>query len=361
MTSELKHTPLYAEHLRRNARMVDFAGWEMPVMYGGILEEARAVRSRVGIFDISHMGRITLTGKGATACLQSLTSNDVSKLTSGAAQYSLLTNPNGGIIDDIIIYREGEEAYLVVINASNSAKDITWIEAHLPPTVTLTDNTLATAMIAVQGPEASALVSELAANSALLTLPRFGWTTSDVLNLPVTFCRTGYTGEDGFEMIMPSEIAGQVWDALVVGGAAPCGLGSRDALRIEAGYPLYGHEIDDTTSPVEAGLMWAVKLDKGPFTGSAKIAEIKKNGAKKRLVGLLSEERTVPRQGYNIFSGADVIGTVTSGVFSPILNRSIAMAYIASEFAAPGTVVEAEIRGKRTATTVTPKKDLLKR
>ena len=201
-------------------------------------------------------------------------------------------------------------------------------------------------MIAVQGPEAPALVSELAGNEALLTLPRFAWTTSDVLGHAATFCRTGYTGEDGFEMIVPAEIAGQVWDALVVGGAAPCGLGSRDALRIEAGYPLYGHEIDDTTSPVEAGLMWAVKLDKGPFTGSTKIAEIKKNGAKKRLVGLLSEERTVPRQGYNIFSGADMIGTVTSGVFSPILNRSIAMAYIAAEHAAPGTVVEAEIRGK---------------
>ncbi len=361
MTSELKRTPLYDAHLRHNARMVDFAGWEMPVMYGGILEEARAVRSRVGIFDISHMGRITLDGAGATALLQSLTSNDVAKLAPGAAQYSLLTNPDGGIIDDIIVYREGEESYLVVINASNSAKDIDWIRQHLPPTVTLTDNTLATAMIAVQGSEAPALVSELAGNEALLTLPRFAWTMSDVLGHAATFCRTGYTGEDGFEMIIPAEIAGRVWDALVTGGAAPCGLGSRDALRIEAGYPLYGHEIDDTTSPVEAGLMWAVKLDKGAFTGSDKIAEIKRSGAKKRLVGLISEERTVPRQGYNIFSGADMIGTVTSGVFSPILNKSVAMAYIAAEYAKLGTIVEAEIRGKRTAMTVTPKKDLLKK
>ena len=359
MTSELKRTPLYAVHLRHNARMVDFAGWEMPVMYGGILEEARAVRSRCGVFDISHMGRIALTGAGATACLQSLTSNDVSKLAAGFAQYSLLTNPDGGIVDDIIVYREGDEAYLVVINASNSAKDIDWIRQNMPASVSLIDDTLETAMIAVQGPEAPALVAELAANPDLLSLRRFAYTTSDVLGHAATFCRTGYTGEDGFEMIVPAEIAGQVWDALVAGGAAPCGLGSRDVLRIEVGYPLYGHEIDDTTSPVEAGLMWAVKLEKGAFTGSDRIAEIKKNGAKKRLVGLISEERTVPRQGYNIFSGADMIGTVTSGVFSPILNRSIAMAYIAAAYAAPGTVVEAEIRGKRTAMTVTPKKNLL--
>ena len=359
MDTGLRKTPLHSAHLALGARMVEFAGWDMPVLYGGILEEARAVRHRSGIFDISHMGRFALSGEGSTARLQSITTNDVAALQPGSAHYSLLTNPNGGVIDDIIVYRHEAEYYSVVVNASNTWKDWDWMQLHNQFIEDLEDDTDKTAMIAVQGPEAPTLVAELTGNDSLLGLKRFQFVQSSLLGDWATFCRTGYTGEDGFEIIVPEENAIAVWNALIAGGAAPCGLGSRDALRIEAGYPLYGHEIDDTTTPVEAGLMWVVKMDKGPFTGREQIADVKRVGPKKRLVGLVSQERTAPRQGYNVCAGSDVIGTVTSGVFSPIRSRSVAMAYVASEYAAPGTSVEVEIRGKRSAMTVVPKKALL--
>lgn len=359
MENTLRHTPLFAEHRALNARIVDFAGWAMPVMYGGILEEARAVRNDAGIFDISHMGRIRIHGDGATRLLQSLTTNDVAALKPSFAQYSLLTNPDGGVIDDIIVYREGDEAYMVVINASNTDKDIDWIRQHLPAGVALDDMTEQTAMIAVQGPNAPQMVADLAQIPQLLDLTRFQYAVGTGETADTIFCRTGYTGEDGFELIVSADTAPALWRKLIESGAVPCGLGSRDALRIEAGYPLYGHEIDDMTTPVEAGLMWVVKPSKGTFTGSDKIAQVKKDGATRKLVGLLSSERTQPRQGYNLLAGDDVIGTVTSGVFSPIRNVSVAMGYIESEYAAPGTQVTIDVRGKRIPAMVVPKKDLL--
>ena len=355
----LRKTPLFANHEALKARIVDFAGWAMPVMYSGILEEARAVRNHVGIFDISHMGRIKIHGAGATALLQSLTTNDVGALGASYAQYSLLTNPEGGVIDDIIIYREGDEEYLVVINASNTDKDISWIRQYLPSTVTLDDITETTAMIAIQGPDAPQITAEIANLPELLNLTRFQYATGKIHGADTIFCRTGYTGEDGFEVIVPAEQAATIWEKLIEAGAVPCGLGSRDALRIEAGYPLYGHEIDDTTTPVEAGLMWVVKPGKGAFTGSDKIAAAKKAGATRKLVGLLSTERTQPRQGYNLLANGNVIGTVTSGVFSPIRNVSVAMGYVQSEYATPGTQITIEVRGKQIPATVVPKKDLL--
>ncbi len=358
-SSSLRKTPLFDNHEALKARIVDFAGWAMPVMYSGILEEARAVRNHVGIFDISHMGRIKIHGEGATALLQSLTTNDVGALTPSQAQYSLLTNPEGGVIDDIIIYREAEEDYLVVINASNTDKDISWIRQHLPSTVTLDDITETTAMIAIQGPDAPKITAEIANLPSLLDLTRFQYAKGEIHGADILFCRTGYTGEDGFEVIVPAERAATIWDKLIEAGAVPCGLGSRDALRIEAGYPLYGHEIDDTTTPVEAGLMWVVKPSKGAYTGSDRIAAAKKAGATRKLVGLLSTERTQPRQGYNLFVGSDIIGTVTSGVFSPIRNVSVAMGYVQSEYAVPGTQITIEVRGKQIPATVVPKKDLL--
>ncbi len=357
--ANLRNTPLFADHEALKARMVDYAGWAMPVMYSGILEEARAVRNNIGIFDISHMGRIKIHGNGATALLQSLTTNDIDALKPSYAQYSLLTNPDGGVIDDIIVYREAEEAYLVVINASNTDKDIDWIRQHLPEGIALDDMTEQTAMIAVQGPEAPKITAEIAGIPELLALTRFQYATGKIDGADTIFCRTGYTGEDGFEVIVPVAQASAIWNKLILAGAVPCGLGSRDALRIEAGYPLYGHEIDDTTTPVEAGLMWVVKPSKGAFTGSDKIAAVKKQGASRKLVGLLSSERTQPRQGYNLFVGSEVIGTVTSGVFSPIRNVSVAMGYIQSEYATPGTKVTIEVRGKQIPATVVPKKDLL--
>jgi aminomethyltransferase len=306
------------------------------------------------------MGRTRFSGAGATALLQSLTSNDVAALKPSEAHYSLLTNPQGGIIDDIIVYREADENYLVVINASNTDKDLDWMRSHNLSSVRIDNQTEQTAMIAVQGPNAPRLVAELADNPSLLNIDRFQYTTGTIAGAEATFCRTGYTGEDGFELIVPAARAADVWEALISKGATACGLGARDALRIEAGYPLYGHEIDDTTSPVEAGLMWVVKLDKGDFTGSAAIRKVKAEGPKRRLMGLSSQERIQPRQGYTIFTGETSIGEVTSGVFSPTRNHSLAMGYVATPYAKPGTPVEIEIRGKRTAATVVPKKDLLK-
>ena len=359
METNLRRTPLFAAHQKLKARLVDFAGWEMPVLYNGILEEARAVRSHAGIFDISHMGRIQVTGQGATAMLQELTSNDIADLSPSEAQYSLLTNPNGGIIDDIIVYRAGDEDYLVVINASNTEKDLAWIAQYTPPMVRVEDHTLETAMIAVQGPHAPALIAEIAGRPDLLDLGRFQYVVGEIGGLPATFCRTGYTGEDGFEVIVPAAQAENLWDALLKGGAAACGLGSRDALRIEAGYPLYGHEIDDTTSPAEAGLMWVVKMDKANFIGRDKIAAVKSNPAVRRLVGLVTQERIQPRQGYTILVGNEPVGEVTSGIFSPAKGTSIAMGYVLARYAKTGTSVEIAIRDRRAAATVVPKKNLL--
>jgi aminomethyltransferase len=358
---KLHHTPLYADHVALGARMVDFAGWAMPVMYTGILEESRAVRQSSGIFDISHMGRIRVEGPAATALLQKVTSNDVAALATSYAQYSLLTNPEGGIIDDIIVYRQSEAAFMVVINASNTAKDLDWIHSHNTEGVTIEDQTLETAMIAVQGPAAPELVSALAGQPELLAMKRFQYGVGDLAGVTATFCRTGYTGEDGFELIVPADSAGRIWQALLAGGATPCGLGARDALRIEAGYPLYGHEIDDTTSPVAAGLMWAVKLEKGDFIGSDRIAAVKRQGPARRLVGLTSRERIQPRQGYTIYDGDAEVGVVTSGVFSPTLGHSVAMGYVDSSVTRTGTPLSIAVRDKRCAAQVVPKKALLEK
>ena len=359
METNLRRTPLFAAHQKLSARLVDFAGWEMPVLYTGILEEARAVRSHAGIFDISHMGRIDIAGAGATALLQQLTSNDVEALSTSEAQYSLLTNPNGGIIDDIIVYKAGEEAYLVVINASNTAKDLEWIAQHTSAGVIVEDHTAETAMIAVQGPDAPALVARIANRPDLLDLGRFQYASGQIGDVAATFCRTGYTGEDGFEVIVPSGRAEELWEALLEGGATACGLGARDALRIEAGYPLYGHEIDDTTSPVEAGLMWAVRLNKTNFIGREKIITAKTDTPVRRLVGLITQERIQPRQGYTIYVGNEPIGEVTSGIFSPTKGTSIAMGYVSARYAKAGTQVEVAIRDRRAAATVVPKKNLM--
>lgn len=349
----------------------------MPVMYAGILEEARAVRTNVGIFDISHMGRVRVFGDGATDYLQKLTSNDVAALKPSEAQYSLLMHPEGGIIDDIIIYREDAESYLVVINAGNTAKDLAWMQVQNTEGITIQDQSTITAMIAVQGPNAPQVVARLAKNEALLNRRRFQYATGMLAGVPATFCRTGYTGEDGFEVIVPAKQGAAAWNALLEAGATPCGLGSRDALRIEAGYPLYGHEIDETTSPVEAGLMWAVKLDKGDFFGREAILKVKQDGPVRRLMGLTSAERMVPRQGYTIYadgtakipdlatgqgasSGETVnVGTITSGVFSPTLSHSVAMGYVETAYARSGTAVSIGIRDKRSPAIIVQKKTLL--
>lgn len=364
-----RRTPLYDAHVGCRARIVDFAGWDMPVFYTGILEEARAVRTSVGLFDVSHMGRVRISGADATDYLQKLTSNDVAALRPSEAQYSLLMHPSGGIIDDIIVYREASDAYMVVINAGNAAKDLAWMEVQANGDVSIDDRSAETAMIAVQGPHAPALVARLAGAPELLELKRFQYATGNLYGAPAILCRTGYTGEDGFEVIVPADQAASVWNGLVSEGAMPCGLGARDALRIEAGYPLYGHEIDETTTPVEAGLMWVTKLEKGDFFGRDGVREMKRRGASRKLMGLVLRERIVPRQGYTIYmsgsgssgilGGAGEIGTITSGIFSPTRHHSIAMGYISTEHSKSGESVEIGIRDKRVHATVVQKKSLL--
>ncbi len=351
-------TPLHAVHIEEKARLVPFAGWDMPVQYAGILEESRAVRSAVGLFDISHMGRVIVSGAGACAFLDKLTSNDVGGLAPSRAHYSLLTNPNGGIVDDIIVYRQAEERFLVVINAANAQKDLAWMREHLPAGVTIEDRTMATAMIAVQGPAAPLAVDGLA-EADVIGIGRFAYVEGKVAGANATICRTGYTGEDGFELIVDADRAADVWRALRTAGAAPCGLGARDALRIEAGYPLYGHEIDDTTTPVEAGLMWVVKAAKGDFIGRDAILATKERGAGRKLVGFTLADRAVPRAEYTLWTGDEQVGTVTSGVFSPTLSRGLGMAYVNDPHHKTGTMLDLAIRDKRFAATIVPKKDLL--
>lgn len=351
-------SPLYQDHLNLSARMVEFAGWEMPVLYSGILEETLAVRRHAGMFDISHMGRVRVEGQGATDFLQKVTSNNVATLKSSEAQYSLLPNEQGGVIDDIIVYREAEERYLVVINASNTEKDLTWLRLHLPETVSLTEITAEYAMIAVQGPEAPRLV-EYVAGTPLTHLSRFQFLRTTLKGGDAYFCRTGYTGEDGFEIIVEADKISEVWTAFHDIGVAPCGLGSRDVLRVEAGYPLYGHEIDDTTSPVEASLMWVVKPAKGNFIGSSAIAKVKSEGASRKLMGFVTEGRNVPRQGYTILVNEKPRGIVTSGVFSPMKECGLGMAYVETEFAVAGQTISVDVRGRSIPAKLVPKKDLL--
>lgn len=352
--SELRRTPLADVHPRLGARMVEFAGWWMPVQYGGIIQEARAVRERAGIFDISHMGRFHLRGAQAIAAMERLTTNDVSELTDGGAQYSLLTNPQGGVIDDIIVYRLSAERLLLVVNAANAHKDRAWIEQHLPAGVTLEDRTSETAMIAVQGPEAVALASRVL-GADLSAIARFqsaqlAWEATSVF-----VARTGYTGEDGVEVIVEASHAERLWSALVNEGVTPCGLGARDVLRIEAGYPLYGHEINEPINPIEAGLGWVVSKTK-EFIGADIIRRVREQGTARKLVGLAVQGRMVARQGYPVQVGGQPIGEITSGTFSPTLDRSIAMAFVQVPYSKLGTEVQVDIRGKAVSAQVVSKR-----
>ncbi len=357
-TGDLNRTPLYDEHVALRARMVPFAGWEMPVQYTGVIEEARAVRTHVGMFDISHMGRVRVRGATAAAGLQSVTTNDVAALAPGKAQYSLIPFEAGGIADDIIVYMLANEQYLVVVNAGNTARDIEILRNVESLSGIMNDETAETCMIAVQGPEAAALLQG-SCSTDLTAVPRFGVVAARVYGIPATLCRTGYTGEDGFEIIAASGDGHTLWRALSASGAVPCGLGARDSLRTEAGYPLYGHEISETTTPVEAGLMWAVKLDKGDFVGRAAIAEAKARGPERKLMGIVMGDRAIPRQGYTVAQNGSEVGVVTSGAFSATRSIALGMAYIRSDVARAGRRVGVIVRGTPHEATLVPKKDLM--
>lgn len=351
--AHLLHTPLHAAHLGLGARMMPFAGWDMPVQYAGILAEHAAVRTAAGLFDISHMGRIFVHGTEGADFLQRVTTNDVTALDEHQAQYSLLCRPDGTTVDDILVYRLPEH-FLVVVNASNRERDLAFLREHLPPGVTLADDTLNTAMLAIQGPHAIAIVQTLTQED-LGTLRRYHIRLGDVANCDAMLARTGYTGEDGLELIVAADRAEQVWRALLDAGRRqglqPAGLGARDTLRTEAGLPLYGHELTDETNPLEAGLDHFVDLDKAPSVAGAALRRIAAAPLPRRLVGLQLESRIPARAGSLLFADGRQVGQVTSGTFAPTLQKSIAMAYVEPALAEPGRTIEVEVRGQRYAAT----------
>ncbi len=343
------HTPLFEEHERLGAKITDFAGWEMPLFYSGIVEETLAVRSAAGLFDLSHMGEIVLSGPGASDSLQHLTTNDATRLAVGQAQYTLICNERGGVLDDLIVYRIEEDRYLLVVNASNAGSDFTWISRHLLRETQATDESRKTAIIAVQGPASSRILSQ-SADFDVESIRRFHVRPGEVGGIQCMTARTGYTGEDGFELICAWDDARPLWSALMDAGRphglVPAGLGARDVLRHEAAYSLYGHELTEEITPVEARLMWVVDLEKGDFIGRDAIRTAKDAGPKKVLAGLEAIERCIPRQGYPVQSAGDWIGYITSGTYSPTLRKAIALSYVSPDFALADTELDIIVRNR---------------
>ncbi len=331
--------------------MVEFAGWEMPVQYQGVIEEHRAVRSRAGLFDVSHMGEIEVRGDGALEFCQRMTANDVSRMKLFQAQYNLLLNERGGVIDDVIFYRLAENIFFVCVNASNSDKDFAWLSERSGNTVEVEDVSGKYAQLALQGPRAEKILQALTGIS-LAELKSFYFAFGDVASMRCLVARTGYTGEEGFELYCHSGEATPLWAALLHAGApqglVPVGLGARDTLRLEKAYPLYGHELDDTTTPLEAGLEWVTKFSKPDFLGREILLKQKEQGVQRKLVGLEMLEPGIARGGYRLFKNDIHIGRVTSGTKSPSLDKSIALGYVGVEHAATGNVVEVEIRTRKT-------------
>ncbi len=350
----LKRTPLYEEHMKLGARIVDFGGWEMPVQYKGVIEEHITCRKSLGIFDASHMGEFVVTGKDTLAFLNTLVTNNVSTMTDGQAQYTAMCNEHGGIIDDLITYRFGPEHYFVVVNASNTEKDFAqFLEVAKSFQVRCENHGDRYALIALQGRNAEKCLATLTTVD-LTSMKYYRFATASILGAPVIIARTGYTGEDGFEVFCPPDKARSIWSALLEKGTAysiaPCGLAARDTLRTEMKFALYGNELSEKTNPLEAGLGWVVKFDKGRFVGSDAIAKIREMGPARKLVGLELLDRGIARHDYKIFSADEKteIGTVTSGTHAPSLKKSIAIGYVRSADAAIGTEVRIDIRGQKT-------------
>jgi len=352
----LKRTALYDRHVALGARIIPFAGWEMPVQYAGILAEHRAVRTSAGLFDLGHMGQVRILGPDALAFLQYTTTNDISRLEPGEALYSLLSNEEGGVVDDLIVYRnpEGEEGYTIVVNAANTAKDVAWWEAVLERRgdmhVELHDISPEVGMIAIQGPKAVTITKRVA-SVPVEEIPYFTWRDGEIAGVAAKIARTGYTGEDGFEFYAGNEQIGRIWDALLEAGESdglvPAGLGARDTLRLEARMPLYGQELGDDISPYETGLGWAVSLDKGDFIGRERMMTVKEQGAPRRVVGFKMTGRSgAPRTHYPVVVDGEEVGEVTSGAFSPTLEENIGLALIKRSAAGIGKPLQVIVRGK---------------
>lgn len=348
-TGQLKRTSLHSIHTAAGARMVEFGGWDMPVQYAGIVDEHRAVRSAAGLFDVSHMGEVEVAGPGALESVQRLITNDAATLAVGQVLYSPMCTTSGGIIDDVTVFRLGEARYLFVVNASTTAKDLSWIVEHVRDAETV-DRSSEVALLALQGPRAQRILQGLT-RTDLSALKYFHSATDvSVAGVRCLVSRTGYTGEDGFEIAPPWDEAAQVWEALMETGRreglVPVGLGARDTLRLEAGYMLYGNDIDETTSPLEAPLGWTVKLEKDAFIGREILLEQKERGVSRKLAGFEMAERAIPRHGYPLRVKDKEIGLVTSGTFGPWVNKSIGMGYVPKALTKIGTPVDVDIRGK---------------
>lgn len=354
----LKKTPLNDLHRELGAKMVDFGGWDMPVQYSGILAEHEAVRERAGLFDVSHMGEVTVTGPDALSYLQRITPNDVSKLSDGRCQYNALLYPTGGFVDDILIYRNVEDDYLVVVNASNSDKDYEWMREQIGDSDVRVENVSDQwAQIAIQGPRAEAVLSRLTdIDLGSMKYYRFGRGKVDGVDAIVS--RTGYTGEDGFEVYVESGEGARIFRKLLEEGrdegVLPAGLGARDTLRLEAKMALYGNDIDHTTTPYEADLGWIVRLDKGDFFGRDILEREGAEGPRRKLVGFEMVDRGIARHGYPVVDAGEEVGVVTSGTHSPTLGRAIGLAYVPPEKSAPGSELTVLIRGKETRARVVP-------
>ncbi|RAP77752.1 glycine cleavage system aminomethyltransferase GcvT [Paenibacillus montanisoli] len=353
MAIELKRTPLYPLYADYpGVRCIDFGGWELPVQFSGIQKEHDAVRGQAGLFDVSHMGEFLVTGSFAGAFLQRLTTNDVSKLADGQAQYTLMCYPDGGVVDDLLVYRMTADQFMVVVNAANIGKDFDWMREHLIGDVTLENKSDELALLALQGPAAAAIMALAAERFDCGRLAPFRFADDvSVGGVKTLVSRTGYTGEDGFEIYVTAEHARQVWQALFAAGGnfglVPAGLGARDTLRFEARLPLYGQELSARISPLEAGLSFFVKLDKGSFIGRDALLKQKTEGIPRKLVGIEMIDRGIPRSHYPVYADGKPIGEVTSGTQSPTLKRNLGLALIEAGYTGLGTEVWVEIRGKQ--------------
>jgi aminomethyltransferase len=358
MASSVKHTPLYSLHRALGARMIQFGGFEMPLSYSGIIDEHRAVRSAAGIFDLSHMGEFELRGSGAVTVLERTLTNSAGRLADGQAQYTLMCTADGGTLDDLILYRFEPDRYMLCVNAANIGADREWLLTQKQPGAEFADMSDDIGLIAIQGPMASRILSRIS-KVPVGQIRRFHTQSGGVADVSCLVARTGYTGEDGFEIFVAAQYASMVFEALLNSGAKdgvkPCGLGARDTLRMEAGLPLYGHELDRTISPLEAGLTPFVKFGRG-FIGEAALAAQRDQGLKRRLVGIQTDDgKSVPRQGYKLVQNHDQIGVVTSGTFAPTFSRPLAIGMAdAAAAIEPGDQLSVEIRNRLVAAKIAP-------
>ncbi|MGH9869456.1 MAG: glycine cleavage system aminomethyltransferase GcvT [Candidatus Polarisedimenticolia bacterium] len=345
----LRRTPLHARHAAAGARLVDFAGWDMPVQYRGVIEEHLAVRQKAGLFDVSHMGEILITGPSALQAVQHLTSNDASVLSDGQAQYSALTTERGTPVDDILVYRLAADRYLLVVNAANDEKDFAWVSERIPSGARAEHASDRYAQLALQGPASPGILATLT-RDGVRELPSFAFLQGEVAGRRALVARTGYTGEDGYEVYCDPDDAPHLWDALLEAGRPagiePAGLGARDTLRLEACLMLYGQDIDETTTLLEAGLRFIVKLEKGPFIGREALAKQAKEGVPRRLAGFEMVERGIARHGYPVASEGRPLGEVTSGTYGPFVRRNVGLTYVPAPMAKEGQDIDVIIRAR---------------